>query len=127
MSRSRPTINFVDLSAELGVEQVIVDRLGSILGTTDPQVQTLNQQNAAHFGVVRAGGHEIGDAEAFEPYDDLSVELLDDIDKNLAAAATDARGLAIANAVITVGAADRRDLPGPAGLPHAAEPDPPGA
>ena len=35
-------------------------------------------------------------------YDDLSVELLNDIDKNLTDAASDARGLAIANAVVTV-------------------------
>ncbi len=95
-------INLVDLSAELGVEQVIIDRLGSILGTTDPQVQLLNQQNAAHFGLVRGGGHEIGDAEAFEGYDELTVELLNDIDNNLNDAATDARGLAIANAVVTI-------------------------
>ena len=95
------TINQVDLSAELGVEQVIVDRLGSILGTTDPQVQTLNQQNAAHFGEIRGGGHNIGDAEGFEPYDDLSVDLLNDIDHNLTTAASDARGRAIANALIT--------------------------
>ena len=96
------SINLVDLSAELGVEQVIIDRLGSIVGTTDPQVQQLNQQNAAHFGVIRGGGHDIGDAEAFEAYDDLSVDLLNDIDKNLTNAANDARGLAIANAVVTV-------------------------
>ena len=121
------SINLVDLSAELGVEQVIIDRLGSIIGTTDPQVQLLNQQNAAHFGVVRGGGHDVGDAEAFEAYDDLSVDLLNDIDTNLTNAANDARGLAIANALVTVAAAARRDLPGPAGLPHAAEPDPPGA
>ena len=95
------SINLVDLSAELGVEQIIIDRLGSIIGTTDPQVQTLNQQNAAHFGVVRGGGHDIGDAEAFEAYDDLSVELLNDIDQNLTEAANDARALAIANAVVT--------------------------
>ena len=72
--RRPEAINLVDLSAELGVEQVIIDRLGSIVGTTDPQVQLLNQQNAAHFGVVRGGGHDLGDAEAFEPYDDLSVD-----------------------------------------------------
>ncbi len=96
------SINLVDLSAELGVEQVIIDRLGSILGTTDPAVQKLNQQNAAHFGVIRGGGHDLGDAEAFEAYDDLSVELLDDIDKDLTSAANDARGLAIANAVVTI-------------------------
>ena len=95
------TINLVDLSAELGVEQIIIDRLGSIVGTTDPQVQSLNQQNAAHFGVVRGGGHDLGGEEAFEGYDTLSVELLNDIDKNLTDAASDARGLAIANAVVT--------------------------
>src|SRR3954471_4810181 len=33
------SINLVDLSAELGVEQVIIDRLGSYLGTTDKEVQ----------------------------------------------------------------------------------------
>ena len=96
------SINTVDLSAELGVEQVIIDRLGAIIGTTQEQVQKLNQQNAAHFGVVRGGGHDIGDAEAFEAYDDLSVDLLNDIDQNLTQAANDARALAIANAVVTI-------------------------
>jgi signal transduction histidine kinase len=96
-------INLVDLSAELGVEQIIIDRLGSFLGTDQLDVQKLNQQNASHFGVVRNGDRDLGDAEAFEAYDDLSVSLLDDIDKNLTGAASDARGLAIANAVITIG------------------------
>ena len=96
------SINLVDLSAELGVEQVIIDRLGSYLGIDDKQVQELNQQNAAHFGVIRGGGHDLGDAEQFQPYDALSGRLLDDIDKNLANDANDARGLAIANAVVTV-------------------------
>src|SRR3954454_14060325 len=77
------SINTVDLSAELGVEQVIIDRLGSYLGTTEKQVQQLNQQNAQHFGVVRGGGHDLGDAEQFQPYDDVSVNLLNEIDKNL--------------------------------------------
>ena len=121
------SINLVDLSAELGVEQVIVDRLGSIIGTTDPQVQLLNQQNAAHFGVVRGGGHDLGDAEAFEPYDDLSVELLNDIDTNLTNAASDARGAGHRQRAGHRRLAAGRDLPGPADLPHAAEPDPPGA
>ena len=95
------SINLVDLSAELGVEQVIIDRLGSIIGTEDAEVQKLNQQNAAHFGEVRGGGHNIGDAEAFQPYDDLSVDLLNDIDDNLSNSAGDARALAIANALVT--------------------------
>ncbi len=96
------TINFVDLAAELGVEQVIIDRLGSYLGTDDKFVLALNQQNAAHFGVVRNSQHNLGDTEAFEPYDDLSADLLNDIDANLSDAASDARGLAIANAVVTI-------------------------
>ena len=95
-------INVVDLSAEVGVEQVIIDRLGSIVGTNDPDVQRLNQQNAARFGVIRSGGHDVVGAEAFEPYDNLSADLLDDIDQNLTNAASDARGLAIANAVVTI-------------------------
>lgn len=95
-------INDVDLAAELGVEQVIIDRLGSYLGTDDEFVLALNQQNAAHFGVIRNGQHDLGDVEAFEPYDALSNSLLNDIDANLTAAANDARALAIANAVITV-------------------------
>ena len=95
-------VNLVDLSAELGVEQVIIDRLGSYLGTDQKDVLTLNQQNAAHFGEIRGGGSDLGDAEAFQAYDTLSVSLLNDIDKNLTSAASDARGLAIANAVITV-------------------------
>ena len=60
----------------LGVEQVIIDRLGSYLGTDQAEIQKLNQQNAAHFGVVRSGGHNLGDAEDFESYDDLSATLL---------------------------------------------------
>src|SRR4051794_2292450 len=96
------TINQVDLAAELGVEQVIIDRLGSYLGTDQAEIQKLNQQNAAHFGVVRSGEHNIGDAEDFESYDNLTTTLLTDIDKDLTSAANDARGLAIANAVITI-------------------------
>jgi hypothetical protein len=58
-------VNGVDLAAELGVEQVIIDRLGSYLGTDEPKVIELNQQNAAHFGVIRSGGFDLGDAEAY--------------------------------------------------------------
>ena len=62
----------------------------------------LNQQNARHFGEIRSGGSNLDDAEAFGPYDDLSGQLLDDIDHNLTSAANTAKGLAIANAVVTV-------------------------
>jgi signal transduction histidine kinase len=104
VNASRKTdINLVDLSAELGVEQVIIDKLGSYVGTSDKEVQALNVQNTAHFGLVRDNQFDLGDAEVFEPYDTLSVSLLDDIDKNLTSAASDARRLAIANAGITLG------------------------
>src|SRR4051812_35121605 len=69
-------INSVDLAAELGVEQVIIDRLGSFLGISEPEVQKFNQQNAAHFGVIRNDSFNIGDAEDFEPYDNLTTTLL---------------------------------------------------
>ena len=96
------SINQVDLAAELGVEQVIIDRLGSYLGSDDEFVLALSQQNAAHFGVIRSNQSNLGGPEAFTAYDELSSQLLDDIDASLTGAANDARILAIANAVVTV-------------------------
>ena len=94
------SINLVDLSAASASSRS--SSTASAPSSAPPTGGAeVNQQNAAHFGVIRGGGHDIGDAEAFEPYDELSVELLNDIDKNLTSAASDARGLAIANAVIT--------------------------
>ena len=98
----KKSINQVDLAAELGVEQVIIDRLGSYLGSDDEFVLALHQQNAAHFGVIRSNQTDLGGLEAFSTYDELSTDLLDDIDANLTGAANDARILAIANAVVTV-------------------------
>ena len=96
--------NPVDLAAEVGVEAATLDRLGAQLGTTDKYVLALSQQNAAHFGIVKGGGHDVGGPEAFEQYDELSTELLNGIDKQLSGAASDSRALAIANAVITAAA-----------------------
>lgn len=94
-------INPVDLAAEVGVEAATIDRLAAQLGTTDEHVLALSQQNAAHFGIVQGGGTNVGGPEAFEPYDELSTDLLNGIDDQLTGAAGDARALAIANAVIT--------------------------
>ena len=46
----------------------------------------------------------LGGVEAFEQYDELTNDLLDGIDEQLSAAASDSRALAIANSVITVAA-----------------------
>ena len=96
--------NPVDLAAEVGVEAATIDRLGAQLGTTDEYVLALSQQNAAHFGIVQGGGTNVGGPEAFETYDELTTNLLDGIDKQLTGAASDARALAIANAVLTLAA-----------------------
>jgi signal transduction histidine kinase len=97
-------VNSVDLAAEVGVEAAILDRLGAQLGTTEKHVLALSQQNAAHLGGVKLGGHDVGGPEAFAQYDALSTDLLGDIDEQLSAAAGDARTQAIANAVVTAAA-----------------------
>ena len=96
--------NPVDLAAEVGVEAATIDRLAAQLGSTDEYVLALSQQNAAHFGIVQSGGTDVGGPEAFAPYDELTTNLLDGIDDQLTGAASDARALAIANAVITLAA-----------------------
>lgn len=98
------SIKLVDLSAELGVEQGIIDRLGSILGTSNEFVRRLNQQNAAHFGVIRSGGHQLSENEGFAPYDDLTGSLLDQIGRDLNDAADAARTQALRDAALTLGA-----------------------
>src|SRR6478752_2762480 len=93
--------NPVDLSAEVGVEGAAIDRLGTSLGLDDDRVMTLNQGNSQRFGEVRAGGVDMGGAEAYQPYDGLTSDLLADIDGDLTAAAGKARFTAIASAVVT--------------------------
>ena len=94
----------VQLASQLGVEQAAIDRLGAALGSTQKDVLALSQQNAQHFGVVAGGGHDLGDATAFAPYDTLSKSLLDGIDSDLSAAANHSRELALLNAAITLAA-----------------------
>ena len=94
----------VDLAAELGVEQVIIDRLGSYLGTDDKYVLALNQQNAAHFGVIRfrraRPRRRPGGFRSLRRPEHPAAER--HRRRGLNSAAKDARGLAIANAVLTV-------------------------
>jgi signal transduction histidine kinase len=94
----------VELAAEVGVEASAIDRISTVLGTTDADVAALRSQNAAHFGAVREGGTDLGDETAYAPYDRLSTEILDGIDKTLADAADESQGDALIDSAITVAA-----------------------
>ncbi len=94
----------IDLAAELGVEAAAIDRLAASMGIEDADVAALRAQNAAHFGAVRDGGTDLGDATAYAPYDRLSSEILEGIDKTLADAADDSQRGALLNSVITLAA-----------------------
>ena len=120
-------INSVDLAAELGVEQVIIDRLGSYLGTDDEYVLALNQQNAAHFGVIRSGEHDLGDLEAFDPYDDLSTQTAQRHRRQPQRRGQGRARPGHCQRSHHRGPAAGRDLPRAARLPPAPQPDPPGA
>jgi len=93
--------NPVDLSAEIGVEGAAIDRLGASLGIDDDRVMMLNQGNAQRFGAIRAGGVDMGDSADYQPYDELTTDLLAAIDGDLTTAAGKARFTAIATAVVT--------------------------
>lgn len=94
----------VELAAEVGVEASAIERISAVLGTTETDVAALRAQNAAHFGAVREGGTDLGDQTAYAPYDRLSAEILDGIDKSLAQAAGRAQRDALVNSVITLAA-----------------------
>ncbi len=94
----------LELFAELGVEGAAIDRLASELGASEPAVATLRTENAQRTRIVRTGGTDLGGAEAYAEYDQLIETLMDGIDDELAAAASDARERALVNAGITLGA-----------------------
>ena len=120
-------INVVDLSAELGVEQVIIDRLGSFLGTDDPRRARAQpaERRALRRGprrrprprrrrgvrALRRPEHRAAQRHRQEPHQRRQ--------RRPRPGHRQRRR--------HHGAAAGRDLPGPAGLPPAAEPDPPGA
>ena len=62
----------IDLAAEVGVEASAIDRIAAVLGFDDENVSALRAQNATHFGTVREGGTDLGDATAYAPYDRLT-------------------------------------------------------
>ncbi len=94
----------LELFAELGVEGAAIDRLASELGASEPGIANLRTENAQRTRIVRTGGTDLGGPEAYAEYDQLVETLMDGIDDELAAAASDARARALANAGITLGA-----------------------
>ncbi|MFC6285082.1 ATP-binding protein [Nocardioides sp. GCM10027113] len=93
-----------ELAAEVGVEAAAIERLGVDLGTVDPTVLGLRQQNALHFATARDGGTDLGGAAAYTGYDELTTELLQGVDRELAAATDRSRTLAALTAATTLGA-----------------------
>ncbi len=94
----------LELFAELGVEGAAIDRLATELGASEPSIATLRTENAQRTRTVRTGGTDLGGADAYTEYDTLIETLMDGIDDQLAAAASDARERALVNAGITLGA-----------------------
>ncbi|MFC6043849.1 HAMP domain-containing sensor histidine kinase [Nocardioides hankookensis] len=94
-------VSQTDLAAEVGTEASAIDRLGSALGATQPEVSALTSLNSQRFASVRSGGNNMGDKTAYKPYDQLTTDLFAEIDGDLNAAARSARNLAIASAVVT--------------------------
>jgi signal transduction histidine kinase len=103
----------LELFRELGAEGTAIDRLASALGNSEPAIaamQTANQQrsNKVRTG-LREGGTEVADIdlggpEAYAEYDGLTSGLLDGIDTELDASASDARQRALVNGAITLAA-----------------------
>ena len=94
----------IDLAAEVGVEASAIDRIAAVLGIDNEDVAALRAQNATHFGTIREGGTDLGDATAYESYDTLSTNILDGIDDSLTSAADKAQRSALVDAGITLAA-----------------------
>ncbi|WP_372735721.1 ATP-binding protein, partial [Nocardioides sp.] len=97
-------VNRVELAAEVGAEASAIDRIAAVLGTTDPDVSALRNQNAEHLGTVRDGGLDLGGADAYAAYDRLSADILSEIDAELTAAADTARRDAIVDSALVLAA-----------------------
>ncbi len=89
---------------ELGAESAAIGRLANVLGDSDPRISTLQTANAQRSSAVRLGGDNFGVAEAYAAYDELISSLLDGIDQELDASASDARSRAFAYGAITLAA-----------------------
>lgn len=93
-----------DLAAELGIESAAIQRVAAVVGSSDPDVSALRTQNAQHLTSIRLGAADLGDETAYAPYDALMASMLEDIDRNLAAAADESQSDALLNSLITLAA-----------------------
>ncbi|HYJ68601.1 MAG TPA: ATP-binding protein [Nocardioidaceae bacterium] len=89
---------------ELGAEGNAIGRLETALGESDPRIASLQAANAQRSSAVRLGGDDLGFAEAYTGYDKLITSLLDGIDQELDASASDARTRAFVYGAITLAA-----------------------
>jgi signal transduction histidine kinase len=89
---------------ELGAEGNAIARLATALGESDPRISALQTANAQRSSAVRLGGDDLGVAEAYTAYDRLIRSLLDGIDHELDASASDARTRAFVYGGITLAA-----------------------
>jgi signal transduction histidine kinase len=96
-------INPVELYTELGVEQAAIDRLAISLGQTDPRVLAIRQANAQRQVDARGGDTKVP-ADDYQGYDELTHDLLGQIDDKLASAARNAKVLTWVDSIIIFGA-----------------------
>jgi signal transduction histidine kinase len=94
----------LELFKELGAENTAIDRLASALGDSEPAVSALRTANAQRTFSVRTNKPELAGLNAYSEYDGLTTKLLDGIDEQLDASATDARNRALLNGGITLAA-----------------------
>jgi signal transduction histidine kinase len=87
---------------ELGAESAAIARLANALGDSDPRIATLETANAQRSSAVRLGAEVQRVAEAYTAYDELITSLLDGIDQELDASASDARNRAFVYGAITL-------------------------
>ncbi|WP_457207608.1 ATP-binding protein, partial [Nocardioides sp. P5_C9_2] len=93
------------LYSELGAESAAIDRLAGALDDAESAVRTLRTNNGERTRAVRTGtSTELGGADAYDEYDNLSETLLLEVDQGLAATATNARDRALFDAALTLGA-----------------------
>jgi signal transduction histidine kinase len=89
---------------ELGAERTAIERLATALGTSDPAISVLQTANAQRSSAVRLGGNDLSVAKAYNAYDGLITTLLNGIDHQLDASASDARTHAFVYSTITLAA-----------------------
>ena len=84
------------LYSELGAESAAIDRLAGALDDAESAVRTLRTNNGERTRAVRTGtSTELGGADAYDEYDNLSEALLTQVDQGLAATAANAQDRAL--------------------------------